>query len=324
LRTEPDARDWRPRATPEVLHARARLLARVRAFFAARGVLEVATPMLSRAATTDPALASMRVVTDAEQADHWLHTSPEFPMKRLLAAGLGSIYQICRVFRGGERGRLHHPEFTLLEWYRPGWSLSQLLHELVALMRALLDQPDLPVAQVRYRELFTGGLGIDPWHCTADDLQRLARARGLGEGLVLDVDGWLDLLLSHCLEPALGQGCLTLVRDYPPSQAALARISADDPPHAERAELYWQGIELANAFQELTDADEQHRRFARDQATRAALGLAPVPMDAHLLAALESGLPESAGVALGLDRVLMLALGLDHIDAVMAFPIERA
>nr|WP_223296785.1 EF-P lysine aminoacylase EpmA [Thiorhodovibrio frisius] len=311
---------WRPVATPEVLRARARMLADIRAFFAAREVLEVETPMLSPAAATDPALASMRV----EDSGHWLHTSPEFPMKRLLAAGLGPIYQLCRVFRAGERGRRHHPEFTLLEWYRPGWTLMQLMGEVADLVRQLLSDPEQGVEFVGYRELFLRELAVDPWHCTPETLRAVARSKGLGDRLELDTDGWLDLLLTHCLEPKLGQAGLTFVHDYPPSQAALARLSENDPPHAERFELYLKGMELANGFQELTDADEQGQRFEADQQARQALGLAPVARDAHLLAALAAGLPESAGVALGLDRLLMLACGADHIDQVLAFPSDRA
>jgi lysyl-tRNA synthetase class 2 len=192
------------------------------------------------------------------------------------------------------------------------------------LVRVLLKRPELPVEFVRYRELFQQALGLDPWQCTSADLQSAAGARGLGDGLELDTDGWLDLLLTHCLEPDLGRDGLTFLHAYPPSQAALARLSSDDPPHAERFELYWQGLELANGFQELTDANEQRRRFDADQSERAALGLPLVPLDEHLLAALQAGLPDSAGVALGLDRLLMLHCGAEHIDQVLAFPIERA
>lgn len=296
------------------------MLAGIRGFFAARGVLEVETPLLSQAASTDPALASMRVADSCG----WLQTSPEFPMKRLLAAGSGPIYQICRVFRAGELGRLHHPEFTLLEWYRPDWTLNELMREVTDLVQLLLQRPRMPAEFIRYRDLFQHGLGLDPWQCSLSDLQAAASARGLGDGLELETDGWLDLLLSHCLESRLGRQGLTFLQDYPPSQAALARLSDDDPPHAERFELYWRGVELANGFQELTDAKEQRRRFDADQSRRAALGLPVVPMDQHFLAALRAGVPESAGVALGLDRLLMLHCGAEHIDQVLAFPIERA
>jgi lysyl-tRNA synthetase class 2 len=302
------------------------MLRRLRAFFDARGVLEVETPVLSKAATTDPALVSLHTrLGGASSNPFFLHTSPELPMKRLLAAGVGPIYQVCKVFRDGERGRLHHPEFSLLEWYRPGWALDQLMDEVAELVRSLLDQPGLPAEQLRYRDLFLHRLGIDPLEAAAAELERLARDRLItgADDLHLDRDGWLDLLLTHCLETELGRGQMSFLRDYPPSQAALARISGD-PPTAERFELYLNGVEIANGFLELTDADEQRARFLADQRKRAERGLTPVPVDQHLLSALAAGLPACSGVALGLDRLLMQAIGVDQIDAVLAFPIERA
>lgn len=320
-RTDPEGeRDWHPSASLQTLRARARMLAAIRAFFAEREVLEVETPLLSASAASDPALASMRLADGV----HWLHTSPEFAMKRLLAAGSGAIYQICRVFREGERGRYHHPEFTLLEWYRPDWSWMQLRDEVAELVQCLLARPDLPVENLTYRALFQRRLGIDPWHCTLAELRALAAKHGIDPRIDLDVDGWLDLLLTHCLEAGLGDNALTFITGYPPSQAALARLSDADPPHAERFELYYLGVELANGFQELTDPREQRARFLANLDTRRALGLPEVRLDARLLAALEAGLPECAGVALGIDRLLMLAVGADHIDQVLAFPCERA
>ena len=317
---------WAPVSSWSAIHARAEMLRRLRRFFDARGVLEVETPILSQAATTDPALVSIRTRLEGPPASpFFLHTSPEFPMKRLLAAGSGPIYQVCKVFRDAERGRLHHPEFSLLEWYRPGWDLEQLIEEVADLVRSLLDQPGLPVEQSRYRDLFGQRLGVDPWVATAAELQRLALERLIpgAEVLELDRDGWLDLLLAQCLESDLGRGRMSFLRDYPPSQAALARISGD-PPVAERFELYLDGIEIANGFFELTDVVEQRERFLADQRKRAAVGLPPAPIDEHLLAALAAGLPACSGVALGLDRLLMRAIGVDRIDAVLAFPIERA
>jgi lysyl-tRNA synthetase class 2 len=317
---------WAPVSTWSAIKGRAEMLRRLRAFFDARGALEVETPVLSQAATTDPALASLQTrLADTSTNRFFLHTSPEFPMKRLLAAGSGPIYQVCKVFRDAERGRLHHPEFSLLEWYRPGWGLEQLMEEVADLVRSLLDRPELPVEQLRYRDLFDQRLGIDPWKATAVDLQRLAQGRRLpgADDLELDRDGWLDLLLTHCLEPDLGRGRMSFLRDYPPSQAALARISGN-PPVAERFELYLDGVEIANGFFELTDAVEHRERFLADQRKRAGLGLPHVPIDEHLLAALAAGLPACSGVAMGLDRLLMQAIGVDRIDAVLAFPIERA
>lgn len=245
-------------------------------------------------------------------------------MKRLLAAGSGPIYQICKVFRDGERGRLHHPEFSLLEWYRPGLGYGDLMTEVAELVRHALELPELPVQRLSYRELFWSRLGLDP--LTAD-LAALCRAAedipGSGD-LDLDRDGWLDLLLTHSIEPHLGRNCLSFVYDYPPTQAALARVRDDVIPVAERFELYLNGMELANGFQELTDPREQRQRFIADLHERSVDGLVQPPLDEAFLAALAAGMPESAGVALGLDRLLMVATGCRHIDDVLTFPIERA
>lgn len=330
----PAVPDWRPSASWNALRERARMLARIRAFFGSRGVLEVETPVLSRAATTDPALHSLETGwhgTGSASDACYLHTSPELPMKRLLAAGSGPIYQICKVFRDGERGRLHHPEFSLLEWYRPGWGIDALMEEVAELVRAVLDRPDLAAEHKGYRDLFRGQLGVDPWRCDTDSLRAsaLELGRGDAEHLDLDRDGWLDHLLSRFLEPTLGRGCMAFVHGYPPSQAALARLrTIDEGPLAiqvaERFELYIDCIELANGFHELTDAREQRSRFETDLAARAATELPAVPIDEAFLAALQAGLPDCAGVALGLDRLLMRATGAAHIDEVIAFPVERA
>jgi lysyl-tRNA synthetase class 2 len=321
---------WPPSAGLDVLRARARMLQRLRAFFAERGLLEVETPVLSRAAVTDPALASLSTIwagsAGAQGERLYLQTSPELPMKRLLAAGSGPIYQVCKVFRDGERGRRHHPEFSLLEWYRPGWTLEALIDEVAALVRWLLERPALEVESIRYRDLFRERLRVDPWQAEVSALQAAGQAAGLSgcDGLELDRDGWLDLLMSRYLEPELGRDRLTFVREYPPSQAALARVQSGPPPVAARFELYLDGMELANGFDELTDAGEQRMRFAADLDARRAAGLPQSPLDEAFLAALESGLPPSAGVALGLDRLLMCAIGAEQIDTVLAFPVERA
>jgi lysyl-tRNA synthetase class 2 len=318
--------DWRPHADLAALQARARLLAELRAFFAERGVLEVETPVLSAAANPDPAIEPLHLdadLTGTGKRRWYLQTSPEFPMKRLLAAGSGPIYQVCKVFRADERGRRHHPEFTMLEWYRPGFSLGELMDEVAQLMRRLLGRPKLPMERMGYRDLFRQRLGVDPWTTSAGQLRAVAAARGLTGVDALDLarDAWLDLLLSHCLEPELGQARLTFVHDYPPGQAALARVEGE-PAVARRFELYVQGMELANGFDELLDAGEQQGRFARDLERRAARGQQPLPADQRLLAALDAGLPSCAGVALGLDRLLMCALGAEHIDDILAFPAE--
>jgi lysyl-tRNA synthetase class 2 len=324
-----DADAWRPSAALAALHARAAMLTTIRAFFAERGVLEVETPVASRAAVSDPALDSL--ATRWHGPGHpnglplYLQTSPEFPMKRLLAAGAGPIYQVCKVFRDGERGRLHHPEFSLLEWYRPAWGYRDLMAEVADLVRAILGVPGLAAEEIRYRDLFRDRLGLDPWHSNPESLRRVATAQGLGGAWDLDLslDGWLDLLLSHCLEGDLGRGRMTFVYDYPQTQATLARVSADPEPHGERFELYLEGMELANGFDELTDATEQRRRFAQELAVRAAAGRAMPPMDTAFLAALGAGMPAASGVALGLDRLLMVRVGADHIDRVLTFPVER-
>ncbi|MBL8251667.1 MAG: EF-P lysine aminoacylase GenX [Candidatus Competibacter sp.] len=324
---------WAPGADWDTLRLRAELLARIRAFFAARRVLEVETPALSAAAIPDPHLASFSTRYTGPGPRHgqalYLHTSPEFPMKRLLAAGSGCIYQIARVFRDGEAGRRHNPEFTLLEWYRVGFDHHRLMGEATELVEALLagrlalSEPE----RVSYRDLFERHLRLDPHRATATELAACARRQGLRVPADLsadDPDPWLDLLLTHCIEPQLGQGRLSWVYDYPASQAALARLRPGDPPVGERFELYLNGLELANGFHELGDAGEQRRRFEGENARRQASGLSPVPVDGALLAALDSGLPDCAGVALGFDRLVMLAAGKASIQEVIAFPIDIA
>jgi elongation factor P--(R)-beta-lysine ligase len=315
--------DWRPSAPLPVLHARAAMLAGVRAFFATRGVLEVETPQVSRAAPTDPALDSLGVAV--RDAPRYLHTSPEFPMKRLLCAGSGDIFQIARVFRAGEAGRFHNPEFTLLEWYRTGFDAPRLMDEVETLVRTLAGEADPGDAErLTYAEAFLRHAGLDPLRADEQALAACAAARGIDLTGTLDRDGWLDLLMSQVVAPAFPAGRLTFVHDYPASQAALARLRPGDPPVAERFELYWGSLELANGFHELADAAEQAERFRRDLALRASQGLPRVAVDTRLLAALESGLPDCAGVALGLDRLLMCLAGAGHIREVLAFPWGEA
>jgi len=324
------AADWRPTARLEVLAARARALAAIRGFFDKAGVLEVETPALSFAAGTDPALASLGTTYTGPAAPHgaalYLHTSPEFAMKRLLAAGSGPIWQLCKVFRDGERGRRHNPEFTLLEWYRPGFGLHDLMDEVAALLRVVLGA-DLAEERLSYVQAFDRALGIDPHRAGIAALRGAALRTALAGVDALELpgrDAWLDLLMSHCVEPGLGAAGLTFVYDFPASQAALARVRDGDPPVAERFEVYVSGVELANGFHELADAAEQRRRFAADNARRRASGLPEMPVDERLLAALAAGLPDCCGVALGVDRLVMLATGAARIDEVIAFPLERA
>ncbi len=319
--------DWRPSATQAALIQRAQALATIRGFFAERGVLEVETPILSPSANPDPAIQPPHLAADLDGIGGWyLNSSPELAMKRLLAASSGAIYQLCKVFRGGERGRWHHPEFTLLEWYRPGWMLDELIDEVADLIRCVLKQPTLAVQRIGYRALFIDHLGLDPWHCAVDQLQTLAMAHRIGgaDSLQLNVDGWLDLLLSHCLQPDLGRGCITVIADYPPSQAALAQLRHGEVTTAARFECYVEGLELANGYHELADWQQQRQRFLADLAQRKHAGEQQMPMDEHFFQALAHGLPDSVGVALGVDRLIALALGAQTIDQVVAFTIERA
>ncbi|MDE2090086.1 MAG: EF-P lysine aminoacylase GenX, partial [Gammaproteobacteria bacterium] len=326
--------EWRPAAGLEALRLRARVVARIRLFFARHGVLEVDTPALSAAVATDPHLHSFTTVYTGPGAPRgrtlYLHTSPEFPMKRLLAAGAGSIFQLCKVFRDGEAGRLHNPEFTLLEWYRVDFDQHRLMDEVEALVRETLEGlvNHLGAAErLSYGEAFQRHAGIDPYTATPAMLAKCARRLDINTPPGMggqDLDAWRDLLLTHAVVPRFPAGRPVFVYDYPASQAALARVRPGEPPVAERFELYINGVELANGFHELGDADEQRRRFAANLARRRALGLAQVPPDERLLAALAGGLPDCSGVALGVDRLLMLAAGVDAIDQVLAFPWERA
>jgi lysyl-tRNA synthetase class 2 len=328
---------WQPSAPLEALRARARMFAQIRAFFDTRGALEVETPILSRAATVDANLESFVTrytgpgAPDGEPM--FLHTSPEFPMKRLLASGAGPIYQICRVFRDGESGRLHNPEFTLLEWYRPGLDDQQLMDEVQELVGVLLGPYRSlgPPQRLTYADAFERHAGLDPRTANGAELtecaerHRLSVPRGLS---IADRDSWLDLILTQVVEPRLGVGALCFLYDYPASQASLARIRhakrEGEHPVAERFELYLEGVELANGFHELGNATEQQCRFQSEIEKRQARGQRSVPFDANLIAALDYGLPDCAGVALGLDRLLMLALKAQSIRDVIGFPIDRA
>jgi elongation factor P--(R)-beta-lysine ligase len=323
-----DAGSWRPTASGGALRQRARALRATREFFFAREVLEVETPAMIHAPVSDVNLGSVRVQMAGSGSDKdglFLHTSPEYAMKRLLAAGSGDIYQICHVYRGAERGRQHNPEFTMLEWYRLGFSLEQLMGEVADLTNHLLGA-QLPVEFVSYRDAVLRHAGFDPLEADIRELQRAAQALGFDatHAAKAERDELLDLIVGAKVGPALGAATLTFLHGYPASQAALARLDPDDPRVALRFELYHHGLELANGYHELTNGAEQRARFAADQKIRAARGLPRFELDAHLLAALDAGLPDCAGVALGFDRVLMLALNAASIDEVIAFPTERA
>jgi len=322
-----DSGDWRPGATLATLRLRARRLEAARDFFAARGVLEVDTPALVRCAVTDVHIHAAAVQLAGVPQPLHLHTSPEYAMKRLLAAGSGDIYQICHVMRGEERGRLHNPEFTLIEWYRLSASIDALMDEVEALVR-LLAAPAAAAAAERlsYQQAFGRALGLDPL-TASDSVLRAAAARAGLDARAVGVgerDDLLDLLMGMAVGPELGRGAMCFVHRYPASQAALARLDPQDPRVALRFELYLDGVELANGFVELGDAAEQRARFEAEQRARTARGLAAPELDERLLAALAHGLPPCAGVAVGFDRLLMLATGERDIAAVMPFTTGRA
>ena len=320
----PDA--WRPGATLVALQQRAALLSRLRAYFADAGVLEVETPLLCRAAPSDPNLNSLTTLIDAAgeaPRTMYFQPSPEAPMKRLLAAGSGAIYQICKAFRGGEIGGRHNPEFTMLEWYRPGATLAEMADETEHLVMCATGLGQ--ARRLRYREAMLEWAGIDYVSAGARELEQACTQAGATATLVRDLDRGqrLDYLQSHVVQPALGAG-MSFLFGFPPEQAAMAMITDTNPPEADRFELYINGMEIANGYQELTDADELRCRIRVDNDARAARGDPLIPADEHLLAAMEHGLPCSAGVALGVDRLLLCAIGLEHISDVISFDVLRA
>ncbi|MDE2220161.1 MAG: EF-P lysine aminoacylase GenX [Gammaproteobacteria bacterium] len=320
--------DWRPGASRARLRRRAQMLASIRAFFATRGVLEVDTPQLVNHAVTDVNIHSAEVRwRGANGPPRYLHSSPEYAMKRLLAAGSGDIYQMCHAFRGEEQGALHSSEFMIVEWYRLGWTMAALMDEVDQLLRCELGAAAGGAARyLSYEQVFLDALDLRPLDATDSELAGRARACGFERDLVRRCgrDELLDLLMGVRIGPALGMDGPVFVHRYPASQAALARLDPDDARVGLRFELYLRGMELANGFEELGDPLEQRRRFADDQRARAARNL-PVPaMDEYLLAALAAGLPPCAGVALGFDRLLMIASEADRIDEVQAFDSARA
>ena len=313
--TEPG---WRPTAPLAALRLRAQLLGRIRSFFEARGVLEVETPLLGHATVTDPYIHSIRA------GELFLQTSPEYAMKRLLAAGSGPIFQICKAFRAEESGSRHNREFTMLEWYRPGFDHHQLMDEVELLLRHVVGAAG--AERVTYEALYQRHVGANPHTVGAAELERVAAAHGVSthSSLPLSREDWLNLLMAQVIEPKLGDEAPVFVYDYPADLAALARIRPCEPPVAERFEVYFQGTELANGYHELTDAHEQRERFRRDIETRRTLGYDDVEPDERLLEALEAGVPACAGVALGLDRLVMIAASAQSLADVLSFPSDRA
>ena len=301
------------------------MLSQIRDFFKARNVLEVETPLLSQHTVTDRYISSFKThyQNNTDNRTYYLQTSPEYAMKRLLAAGSGSIFQICKAFRNGECGHQHNPEFTLLEWYRPAFNHHDLMNEMDALLQTLLRTPS--AERITYAHLFIRTLNINPHTCTLNELHAAIDQQALSiASPVDDKDTLLQLLLTHCIEPQLGQQAPTFVYDFPVSQAALAKIRRDKIPVAERFEVYIQGVELANGFHELTDAKEQRARFQKEQHDRQQRGEPPIEMDERLITALQHGLPDCAGVALGIDRLLMILSKSEKIDDIISFTWSRA
>ena len=303
---------WGSSATRAALLERQTLMQQIRTFFAQRDVLEVETPIWGQAPVCDPNIEPVEVASGG-----FLQTSPEYAMKRLLCDGSGDIFQVCKVFRQGEAGRRHNPEFSMLEWYRVGWNHHHLMAEVAELSRVLLNKPDLPVAVFTYREALQRYTGLDMHSSTEADVRALG-VKLAGQDLDLARDGWLDVILSHAVEPALPSDTLVFLHDFPVTQAALAKLgTAEHGPVAERFELFYNGTELANGYHELTDAAEQRARFEQESNGR--------PLDENLLSAMAmAGLPDCAGVAMGLDRVLMHRLGVETIAEVLSFDATRA
>ena len=317
---------WRPTATLAALQRRAAMLAAARNFFAERGVLEVETPILSAAAVSDPHIESLTTRVSGVPAPVYLCTSPEYAMKRLLAAGSGDIYQICRVFRDAERGRWHNPEFTLIEWYRLGFDDAALMNEVEALVGCLLAPHRVlePAETLSYSTALRRHAGVDPNSASDNDLTEAATRHGIVCDAELGRDAKLDLLMGLIVGPRLGLQAPCFIVDYPASQAALARLKPGLPPVAARFELYLDGLELANGFHELVDGGEQRQRFTQELNLRRARGQVEPPLDERLLAALAAGMPDCAGVALGFDRLVAIALGAPQLAAAMAFTIDNA
>lgn len=317
---------WQPSATLKNLKIRAQIIKQIRDFFAARQVLEVETPVMCHTSVTDPFIQSIPALFQAhpqeQEQRYYLQTSPEYAMKRLLAAGSGAIFQITKAFRQGEVGRFHNPEFSMLEWYRPGFDHHQLMDEMDELLQLILKMG--AAERKTYAELFEAYLKINPHQATLEELAACANVQNIQMAdEVTDRDTWLQVLMSECIEPQIGLDRPCFVYDFPASQAALARIQRTNPPVASRFEVYVKGIELANGFHELQDVNEQRKRFENNLVARNVLGLSELPIDEYFLRALAHGLPDCAGVALGVDRLVMLATQSECIADVLSFEFGR-
>ncbi|MGA2654635.1 MAG: elongation factor P--(R)-beta-lysine ligase [Gammaproteobacteria bacterium] len=306
--------NWQPTASIENLKTRAQVMQKIRNFFADRNVLEVETPLFYPSTVTDPVQKAFQL------GDCFLQTSPEYAMKRLLAAGSGDIFQICKAFRDDEVGRIHNPEFTMLEWYRIGFNLENLMDETSDLLQLILncEKPE----RITYQDIFLSILNIDPLDADVNALKNIAAAHNISLSDSFDNEGkdtWLDILMTHIIEPQVGKTKPTFIYHYPASQAALAKINPDKKT-AKRFEVYFQGMELSNGYDELLDPNELEKRFHQDNLLRKSRGLPKRPIDEKLLAAQRHGIPDCSGVSLGLDRLMMLVLQAKHIKEAIAFP----
>ncbi len=319
--------DWRAASGPEVAISRAAMLQRLRAYFDAESVLEVDTPALSTTAVSDTNIESLEVRSELTNSPLFLHTSPEFCMKRLLASGYPDIYSICRVYRDGEAGRRHQPEFTMVEWYRLSFGLADIIADTLKAIAMALDDPTLEdeILVIDYRNAFIKVCNVDPLQASIGDLANAADADdGLRRALGDARDDWLDLILTTKIAPTFAADKFTVLQHYPASQAALAQICPADASVADRFEVFMGPVELANGYVELTDTRIQAERIANDQAMRESRGQVIRPHDQSLLAALESGLPACAGVAMGLERLQMMHDKTDDIRNVLSFPFEAS
>lgn len=318
---------WQPSASLDNLRTRAKILKTIRDFFAARNVMEVETPLMCHTSVTDPYIQSIpalfQSLPNEIEIRNYLQTSPEYAMKRLLVAGCGAIYQICKAFRQGEVGRYHNPEFTMMEWYRPGFDHHQLMDEMDDLLQLILNKP--AAERYSYGEIFHLHTDINPHFAKLEELINCANYKKISvAGEISDRDTWLQLLMSEYIEPRIGQDRPCFIYDFPESQAALARIQPGNPPVAARFEVYFRGLELANGFHELQDTQEQRKRFEKNNAERKKSGLNEMKLDEFFLTALAQGLPDCSGVALGIDRLIMLATESKHIADVLSFDFSRA
>lgn len=314
--------NWQPTTTQKTLQLRAELYAKIRAFFLARNILEVETPILCKYTVTDPHIESFSVPINP-YTNYYLQTSPEYAMKRLLCASSGAIYQITKSFRIGESGRQHNPEFTMLEWYRPDFNHHDLMDEINLFLQAILQTPR--AEKVSYRDLFLQHLNINPFEITLDALKKLIHEKNISvDTNTIDHDTALQILLSHLIEPTMGIEKPLFLYDFPITQAALSKIRNDAQPVAERFELYMNGSEIANGFHELTDAAEQQTRFEKNQLARRENNQRVPAIDHYFIDALQSGLPTCAGIAIGIDRLLMQYAKTNNIQDVISFPFERA